>query len=31
MFDSCSPFLVGGLPEREQIIGALERGTVVTR
>jgi len=31
MLDSCSPFMLGGLPEREQTIGTLERGTVVTR
>jgi len=30
MFDS-SPFQMGGLPEREQVIGYLERGTAVTK
>ena len=30
MFDS-NPLQMGGLPEREQIIGYLERGTAVTK
>jgi len=30
MFDS-TPFQMGGLPEREQVIGYLERGTAVTK
>ena len=30
MFDA-SPFQMGGLSEREQVIGYLERGTAVTK
>jgi hypothetical protein len=31
MFESSPVFHLGGLSEREQTIGLLERGTVVTR